>query len=280
MSVPKIEATPRSTGRLARLAPGLSALLSYDRADLPHDLVAGLSVACVALPVGVAYAQLAGFRPEVGLYSSILPLVAYALLGTSRQLILGPDSATCALVAASVAPLAAGDSDLYVSLSVALCFLAGLFCIGARFLRLGALADFLSKPILAGFLNGIALSIALGQIGKIFGFPIEAGGIIPRLLEFVAKLHLTHGPTLAVGLASFVVLLVSPRVLPRVPAALVVMALAAVAVKLLGLEAADVKTIGPVPAGLPSLHIPTFRSTWRRPCSRTRRAWRSSASPA
>ena len=256
MSVPKIEATPRSTGRLARLAPGLSALLSYDRADLPHDLVAGLSVACVALPVGVAYAQLAGFRPEVGLYSSILPLVAYALLGTSRQLILGPDSATCALVAASVAPLAAGDSDLYVSLSVALCFLAGLFCIGARFLRLGALADFLSKPILAGFLNGIALSIALGQIGKIFGFPIEAGGIIPRLLEFVAKLHLTHGPTLAVGLASFVVLLVSPRVLPRVPAALVVMALAAVAVKLLGLEAADVKTIGPVPAGLPSLHIP------------------------
>lgn len=258
MSAPKTETTHGSTGRLARHVPGLPALLSYDRADLPHDLVAGLSVACVALPVGVAYAQLAGFRPEVGLYSSILPLVAYALLGTSRQLIVGPDSATCALVAASVAPLAAGDGDLYVSLSVALCFLAGLFCVGARFLRLGALADFLSKPILAGFLNGIALTIALGQIGKIFGFPIEAGGIIPRLLEFVSKLHLTHGPTLAVGLASFVVLLVSPRLLPRVPAALVVMALAAVAVKLLDLEASNVNTIGPVPAGLPPLRIPRF----------------------
>ena len=241
---------------LARVAPGLPALLAYDRADLRHDLVAGLSVACVALPVGVAYAQLAGFSPEVGLYSSILPLVAYALLGTSRQLVLGPDSATCALVAASVAPLAAGDPKLYASLSVALCFLAGVLCIGASFLRLGALADFLSKPILAGFLNGIALSIALGQIGTLFGFSIEAGGIIPRLLEFAGKLGLTHGPTLMVGAASFAVLLLSAGLLPRVPAALVVMALAAVAVKLLGLEAAGVKTIGPVPAGLPPLTLP------------------------
>jgi high affinity sulfate transporter 1 len=246
------------TGRLARFAPGLPALLSYHRADLPHDLVAGLSVACVALPVGVAYAQLAGFGPEVGLYSSILPLVVYALLGTSRQLILGPDSATCALVAASVAPLAAGNGELYASLSVALCFLAGVFCVGASFLRLGALADFLSKPILVGFLNGIALSIVLGQLGKLFGFSIEAGGIIPRLLEFIGKLGLTHGPTLVVGLASFAVLLVSPRLVPRVPAALVVMVVAAFAVKLLGLEADGVKTVGAVPAGLPPLHIPQF----------------------
>jgi len=253
-----VAATGGWSVRLARLAPGLPALLRYDRANLPNDLVAGLSVACVALPVGVAYAQLAGFGPEVGLYSSILPLVVYALLGTSRQLILGPDSATCALVAASVAPLAAGNRDLYASLSMTLCFLAGVFCIGASFLRLGALADFLSKPILTGFLNGIALSIALGQIGKVFGFPIEAGGIIPRLVEFVGKLGLTHGPTLAVGLASFALLLASPRLVPRVPAALVVMAVAAVAVRLLGLEAAGVKTVGPVPAGLPPLDLPTF----------------------
>jgi high affinity sulfate transporter 1 len=243
---------------LARLAPGLPALLSHNRADFPHDFVAGLSVACVALPVGVAYAQLAGFGPEVGLYSSILPLVVYALLGTSRQLILGPDSATCALVAACVAPLAAGNGELYASLSVALCFLTGVFCIGASFLRLGALADFLSKPILVGFLNGIALSIFLGQLGKLFGFPIDGGGIVPRLLEFSDKLGLTHGPTLAVGLASFAVLLVSPRLLPRVPAALMVMALAAFAVKLFGLEADGVKTVGEVPAGLPPLRIPQF----------------------
>src|SRR6478735_1639112 len=106
--------------RLSRFAPGLPDLLKYRRQDLPSDTIAGLSVAAVALPVGVAYAQLAGFRPEFGLYASILPLVAYAVFGTSRQLIIGPDAATCALVAAAVGPLAAGNADAYVSLSIAL----------------------------------------------------------------------------------------------------------------------------------------------------------------
>src|SRR5690349_1734759 len=114
--------------RLSRVAPGFRDLLNYRREDLPHDLIAGVSVAAVALPVGVAYAQLAGFRPEAGLYASVLPLVAYALFGTSKQLIVGPDAATCAIVAAAVGPLAAGNADLYVSLSVTLAFLAGLFC--------------------------------------------------------------------------------------------------------------------------------------------------------
>jgi MFS superfamily sulfate permease-like transporter len=104
--------------RLGRVAPGLPALLHYRRTDFPQDLAAGLSVAAVALPVGVAYAELAGFGPEVGLYATILPLVAYALFGTSRQLIVGPDAATCALVAAAVAPLAGANPDLYASLSV------------------------------------------------------------------------------------------------------------------------------------------------------------------
>jgi MFS superfamily sulfate permease-like transporter len=191
--------------RLSRIAPGFPELMAYRRADLPNDMVAGLSVAAVALPVGVAYAQLAGFRPEFGLYASILPLVAYAFFGTSRQLIVGPDAATCALVAAAVGPLAGGNENVYASLSMALAFLAGVFCIAARFLKLGALADFLSKPILVGFLNGMALSIALGQIGKIFDFPIDKEGIVPRLVEFVSKLGLTHLPTLAIGLSAFVV---------------------------------------------------------------------------
>ena len=148
---------------LVRYAPGLAALLHYKLADAPADLRAGLAVTAVALPVGIAYAELAGFRPEVGLYSSILPLVAYAIFGSSRQLIVGPDAATCALVAASVAPLAAGDQSAYASLSVTLALLTGLLCVAASFLRLGALADFLSRPILVGFLNGVALSIILGQ---------------------------------------------------------------------------------------------------------------------
>jgi high affinity sulfate transporter 1 len=242
----------------ARVAPGLTTLLSYHKSNLSHDLLAGLSVAAVALPVGVAYAQLTGFNPAVGLYSSILPLVAYAIFGTSRQLIIGPDAATCALVAAAVAPLAAGDQKLYESLSVTLALLAGVLCIGASFLRLGALADFLSKPILVGFLNGIALSIMLGQIGKIFGFPIAAGGIVPRLIEFAQKVGVTHLPTLAVGLGTFLVLLASPKLFQGVPAALVATILAAVAVRLLGLEKYGVAIVGNVPAGLPPMRIPHF----------------------
>ena len=243
---------------LGKFAPGLAKLLKYQRSDLPHDLIAGVSVAAVALPVGVAYAQLAGFNPAVGLYSSILPLVAYAIFGTSRQLIIGPDAATCALVAAAVAPLASGDQRLYESLSVTLALLAGVLCIGASFLKLGALADFLSKPILVGFLNGIALSIMLGQIGKIFGFPITSGGIVPRLLEFAQKVGLTHWPTLTVGLGTFLILLASPRVFRSAPAAFVATILAAVAVRLLGLERYGVAIVGDVPAGLPPVCIPHF----------------------
>lgn len=205
--------------RLSRVAPGIPDLLNYKRSNFPADLVAGISVAAVALPVGVAYAQLAGFRPEAGLYVSILPPLLYALFGTSRQLIIGPDAATCALVAASIAPLAGGDKQLYLSLSMTLAFLAGLFCIAASFLRLGVLADFLSKPILVGYLNGIALHIALGQIGKLFGFPILSDGIVPRLGELASKLKSTHPASLAVGAAALLILVISPRLVPRIPPA-------------------------------------------------------------
>ena len=238
------------------LAPGLAALVHYRRQDLPHDLVAGLSVAAVALPVGVAYAELAGFNPVIGLYSSVLPVVAYALFGSSRQLIVGPDAATCALVAAVVAPLGVDDPQKYLAMSMTLTLLAGLLCVGASFLKLGALADFLSHPILAGFMNGIALSIALGQLSKIVGFKIEAGGILPRFIELAEKIGQTHLPTLVVGLASFVVLLILPKLLPRLPAALAVMVLAALTVGLLGLDARGVNIVGEVPAGLPALAIP------------------------
>jgi high affinity sulfate transporter 1 len=249
------------TPYVEKIAPGLARLLKYKRSDLSHDVFAGLSVAALALPVGVAYAQLAGFSPAVGLYSSVLPLLAYAIFGTSRQLIIGPDAATCALVTAAVAPLASGDQNLYQSLSVTLALLAGVLCIGASFLRLGGLADFLSKPILVGFLNGIALSILLGQIGKLFGYSITAGGIVPRLIEFITKLGGTHWTTLAIGFFTFLILLITPRLFRRIPAALLAMIAAAIAVRLLGLEGQGVKTVGEVPAGLPVLKVPHFPLT-------------------
>ena len=243
--------------QLARFAPGLAALVNYRFTEnFRHDLTAGISVAAVALPVAVAYAQLAGFDPVVGLYSSILPLVAYAFFGTSRQLIVNPDAATCAIIAAAITPLAAGNTELYQSLSIALTFLTGLICIGASFFRLGVLADFLSRPILIGFLNGIAISIFLGQIGKLLGFSVQSSGAIPQLIEIISKLPLTHLPTLAIGVGCFAILLTTVRFLPRVPAALIVLVMAAGVTSLLTLDVHGVAILGAVPAGLPRLRWP------------------------
>ena len=250
--------TVESPRRLARIAPGLSALLRYRFPDdFRHDAVAGISVAAVALPVSIAYAELAGFNPVVGLYSSILPLVAYAIFGTSRQLMVNPDAAACAMIAAAIAPLAGNNAELYLSLTIALTLMTGLFCIVASYFRLGALADFLSKPILVGFLNGVAISIFLGQIGKLLGFSVESSGIIPRLLEVLGKIPFIHGATLAVGLASFALLLACVRWVPRLPAALAVLVVAGAATAVLELHAQGVTVLGPVPAGLPQLRWPT-----------------------
>ncbi|MGB8617760.1 MAG: SulP family inorganic anion transporter, partial [Pseudolabrys sp.] len=176
--------------------------------------------------------------------------------GSSRQLIVGPDAATCAVIAAAVAHLAAGDEATYASLSEMLALLTGLICIAASFLRLGALADFLSRPILVGFLNGVALSIILGQADKIFGFAVLESGILPRIVEIFGKLGESHGPTVAIAAGTFLVVAIAPRLLPWLPAALVGMTLAGAAVFLFHLTDFGVKTVGPVPGGLPALTLP------------------------
>ncbi len=228
-------------------------LRRYRREWLRSDLTAGLSVAAVALPTSIAYAQLAGFPPVVGLYASILPLVAYAVFGTSRQLIVNPDAATCAMVAAIVAPLAGGNSDLYSTLATNLAVFSGIACIVAGAFRLGFLADFLGKPVLVGFMNGIAISIVFSQIGRVFGVSIESGRIVPRLIELVSKLPETHGPTLAIGIVTFAIVRVLRRMSPAVPAPLVALVFAMTAAAALGLEETGVAVLGAVPAGLPAI---------------------------
>jgi high affinity sulfate transporter 1 len=218
---------------------------------LRSDVAAGLSVAAVALPTAIAYAQLAGFPAVVGLYAAIPPLLVYALLGSSRQLIVNPDAATCAMVAAIVAPLATGDDALYVSLALALTMLTGCICVAAGFCRLGFVADFLGRPVLVGFMNGIAISIVLGQIGRVFGLGLEAERVIPRLLEFLSKLPDTHAATLAVGAVTFASLRALHRFAPRLPAPLIALAGAILVVQVLGLDRAGVSVVGHVPAGLP-----------------------------
>jgi high affinity sulfate transporter 1 len=251
--VSTLDATTAPAGRLSRIAPGLAMLRGYEIGWLRYDVAAGLSVAAVALPIAIAYAQLAGFPPVVGLYASILPLVVYAVLGTSRQLIVNPDAATCAMVAAIVAPLAGGDGALYSALAVSLAVLTGVACVVAGFFRLGFLADFLGKPVLVGFMNGIAISIVIGQIGKVFGFSLESGRVMPRLIEFASKLDGTHLPTLAIGVTTFAVMRGVRRFFPRLPAPLVALIVAVALVEVTGLDQMGVAVLGMVPAGLPDL---------------------------
>jgi high affinity sulfate transporter 1 len=241
--------------------PGLRVLRTYQLEWLRSDLVAGLSVAAVALPIGIAYAQLAGFPPVVGIYSAILPPVAYALFGSSRQLIVNPDAAACAIVAATVAPLAAGDAGRYLDLSIALTFLTGLLCIAGGIAGLGVIADFLSRPILTGYLNGIALSIIASQLGTLFGFEVASGGFFRTLAAVVSRLSETHIVTCVVGLSLFVLLRVLRHRSPKMPAPLIAAALGIAVVYALGLDQQGVAVVDAVPAGFPAPRIPSINAS-------------------
>src|SRR5262245_43771517 len=242
------------------MIPGLRILRTYRREWFPSDLVAGVSVAAVALPIGLAYARVAGFPPVVGIYSCILPPVAYALFGSSRQLIVNPDAAACAIVAATLAPMAAGDAARYADLSIALTLLTGLLCIAGGIAGFGAIANFLSRPILTGYLNGIALSIIAGQLDTLLGFEIAPAGFFRTLARVASRLGETHLATLAVGLALFVLLRALKHLAPRAPAPLVAAALGIAAVYALGLDRQGVAVVGPVPAGFPAPRIPAVHA--------------------
>ncbi|WP_300319790.1 SulP family inorganic anion transporter [Accumulibacter sp.] len=246
----------QALAHLNRLLPGLQPLLKYRAADWPYDLRAGLSVAAVAIPIAIAYAQLAGFSPSTGLYASILPMVVYAFAGTSRQLIIGPDAATCAMLAAVIAPLAAGNSGLYLTYGIALTLLTGAFCLAASFLRLGGLADFLAKPIIIGLLNGVSLTILIGQVGKVLGSKPEATRFFKQLLEIPDLVLRAHWQTVIMSIGCAAVMFFLPRYTKRIPASLVTMIIAGLAAFLFGLDKHGVALIGPVAGGLPDLEWP------------------------
>ncbi|MGL5285433.1 MAG: SulP family inorganic anion transporter, partial [Aeromonas sp.] len=243
---------------LTRWFPGLAALLNYQRHWFVPDVRAGLSVAAVALPVAIAYAELAGVGAVVGLYSCILPMVVYALFGSSRQLIIGPDAATCAVLYAVVAPLAAGDPVKHWQLVMTMTAMTGFWCLIASRFHLGVLADFLSRPILMGLLNGVAITIMVGQLSRIMGFTYNEKYLIERLLHSLDYLTHTHLPTLVMSLLTLLILLICRRVRPNWPAPLMALAAAALLVWAGQLKRIGIETIGPVPAGIPELQIPQF----------------------
>jgi high affinity sulfate transporter 1 len=240
---------------LADWIPLLRDLRHYHREWLSHDVIAGLSVAAVQVPTAIAYATLAGFPPEVGLYASMLPVLVYALFGSSRQLVIGPDAATCAMIAALLLPMANGNLEHYLKLSAALAITAGLLMIIGGMARMGFIVNFFARPILIGFLNGIALSIIAGQLGKLIGIAVVNRDFGPSLLELAHRLGETHLPSLTVGLATLALLVLIRRRAPRAPSALIVLLIAGLAVLMLGLGQ-QVRLVGDVPSGLPGLAIP------------------------
>ena len=239
--------------------PGLRVLRTYQREWLQSDLLAGISLAAVALPIGIAYAELAGFPAVAGIYASILPAVAYALFGSSRQLVVNPDAAACAIVAATVTPLVVGDPTRYVDVAIALTFLTGLLCIAGGLAGLGIIADFLSRPILTGYLNGIALSIIAGQLGTLMGVQVPKAGFFRTIAGGASRLGETHPITFAVGAGLFIFLRTLKHFWPRVPGPLIGAVLGIVLVYAMGLEANGVAVVGQVPAGFPMPALPKLR---------------------
>jgi SulP family sulfate permease len=232
-------------------------LAGYRREWLSGDLVAGLTVAAATIPAALAYAELAGLPAVYGLYASIVPALLYVVLGTSRQLQIGPGSTLSILVAASLGgAMVAADSEEAIVAAAVLALIAGGLLLAAGLLRLGFVADFLSGPVLSGFTTGAALIIISSQLGKLFGIEVDADGFFETIWEVASSLGETNGSTLALGVGAIVMLLAMQRWLPSLPSSLIVVVLGIAAVSIFDLKAEGVSVVGDIPAGLPGLDVP------------------------
>ena len=243
--------------RFASLLPLADQLQVYQRNDLYGDLSAGLTVGVMLIPQGMAYALIAGMPPIYGLYASLVPLVVYALFGTSRQLAVGPVAMVSLLVAAAVGPLAGGDSSAYIGFALLLSLMVGVLQLGLGLARFGFLVNFLSHPVLAGFTSAAAFIIGLSQLKHLLGVPIERSHYVHEILiAAVQQIGDVHGLTLSIGFASVALLVALRRWLPTIPGALAAVALSTAGVWAFDLAAMGVNIVGSVPSGLPSPSMP------------------------
>lgn len=262
--------TVRTAG-VRRWLPGVALLHHYDRRLLLRDLAAGVVLAALMAPVGIGYAEAAGLPVICGLYATIVPLLVYALLGPSRILVLGPDSALTALVGATVIPLAAGDPGRAALLAALLALMSGVLCVLAGIARFGFVTDLLSKPIRYGYMNGIALTLIMGQFPKILGFPVQEGNPLDLFRELLSGVTggRVNPAALLIGLSCLAVMFGARRWSPRLPGVLVSLVAASLAVTLLELEPrAQVAVVGALPRGLPAFKIPLVTpSEWGALCA-------------
>ena len=248
---------PTDRRGLLRWLPGLQLLLHYQREWFLSDIYAGFVLTAVLVPVGMAYSEAAGLPAIYGLYATIIPLVAYAVFGPSRILVLGPDSSLAPMIAAAVLPLAAGDAERAVNVAAMLAILTGLFGVVAGALRLGFITDLLAKPIRYGYMNGIALTVLISQLPKLFGFSIKSERLYERVGELVSGIFSGNANwvALAVGGGTLLVILSLKRFV-RTPGVLIAVGGATIAVGLFNLSRYGVGVLGELPRGLPTPSIP------------------------
>ncbi|MBF8746602.1 SulP family inorganic anion transporter [Pseudomonas monteilii] len=251
------DTSPRSRVDWQRWLPGLATLLHYQPAWLVKDIAAGLVLTSLLVPVGIAYAQASGVPGIYGLYATIVPLLAYALFGPSRILVLGPDSALAAPILAVVVQYAASDPQRAIAIASLMALVAGAFCVITGLLRLGFITELLSKPIRYGYMNGIALTVLISQLPKLWGISFDSQGPLRDLWQLAQALLAGHGhwPSFAVGAGSLVLIL-SLKPFKRLPGILIAVVLATLAVSLFDLDQRGVKVLGELPQGLPSLTLP------------------------
>jgi high affinity sulfate transporter 1 len=241
-----------------RWVPGLHTLRHYDASWLRHDVVAGLVMTTMLVPVGIAYAEASGLPGINGLYATIVPLLAYALFGPSRILVLGPDSALAAVILAVVLPLSGGDPARALDAGGAMAIVSGIACLAVGLSRLGFITELLSKPIRYGYMNGIAVTIILSQFPKLLGFSASADGPLRQIYAIGEKVSAgsTNATALAVGGSALVLILVLKR-WPRIPGMLVAVTAATLAVAVFDLASrTGISVLGPLPQGLPLPRLP------------------------
>src|SRR5215207_2643274 len=234
----------------------------YRRSWLASDLIAGLVLTALLVPVGMGYAQAAGLPPITGLYATIVPLVAYAAFGPSRVMVLGPDSSLAAVIAAVILPLGGDDPETAVALAGALAILTGLIIMVAGIARLGFVTELLSRPVQLGYLYGIAVTILVGQLPRLCGFSIEGRGLLTEIRDFARGVAdgQVNRAALAVGVTGIVVVLLLRRFWRAVPGVMVAVLIGIAAVAVLDLDEAGVEVLGVLPKGLPG--SPSRPSTW------------------
>jgi len=241
---------------LADVAPGLVHLRRYERKWLRGDVLAGLTVAAYLIPQVMAYGSLAGLPPVAGLWAALGPLVVYAVFGSSRQLSVGPESTTALMTAAVLMPLAVGDAGRYAAFAAAVAILVGAACFLAGLARLGFLANLLSRPVLVGYMTGIAIVMVVSQLEKLTGIPVNGEAFIDQMRSFTTGVSQVHWPTTALAAGVLVALLAMDRWLPRAPGPLIAVLAATAVVWLFSLDSNGIAVVGQIPSGFPKPRIP------------------------